>query len=131
MKRTSEDDEFVLEFSRQLNASYAYERQKKLSDEEFARSIGVSRTALQKYLDGKSMPSLRTVVLCYTRHKIAVPYSGTRMFTGSPRRKQKTTPEQLILPLAITALHSKPVGMKLDPKGLNAFELKITVQRTG
>jgi hypothetical protein len=131
-KRTPEDDEFIREFSRQLNSVYNNQGEQKVSDDVFARRIGVSRTGLQDYLNGDAMPSLRTVVLSFEQYKINVPYMGISLFPDSKRNKGiKRRIEQLTLPLAITAHHTQTVDMKLDPKGLNAFELRITIPRTG
>ena len=55
--------------------------------------LGVTGPGLQKYLDGDTVPSLRTIVLAYLVYKISVPYQGVEVAKKSGvQRKQKTAP---------------------------------------
>src|SRR5256885_4349246 len=96
MKQTSDDSIFAKEFARQLRPKYAEQRKKKPNepkvkfDQEFAKSLGVDRAALWKYLNSKEppTPSIRTIVLAYKEYRIAVRYGSvdTKTFLNKGRR---------------------------------------------
>jgi transcriptional regulator with XRE-family HTH domain len=68
-KRTADDDAFVMRFASELRREYEKAKAKDggTSDQAFAESIGVERASLDRYLNGKSMPSVRTVAFAYQK----------------------------------------------------------------
>jgi transcriptional regulator with XRE-family HTH domain len=132
MKRTLEDDEFAAEFGRRLKAHYdasilKTDKGKGPSDEKFAASLDVSRAALKKYLAGEAMPTVRTAVLAYHKYGINIPYLGTPLFSGKTRTKGRVSTEQLILPFSVRSLSTATIQARVQPKGLNQFEVRVTV----
>jgi hypothetical protein len=135
MKRTSEDEAFAIEFGRALKIHYDRATEKdiggpELSDEQFAASLDVTRPALKKYLSGSAMPALRVVVLAFLRYGINVAYFGTPLF--SRRRNKQMLPvafTQLVLPFSVQGLNTATIQTKIEPKGVNRFELRVNVQK--
>ena len=125
MKRTPEDDAFIVGFTRELNSRYSAAVQNGSNDPDFARSIGVTRQALKKYLAGKSMPSLQTVVLAFKHHQISVPYASVQLF--GTRRKKATTKTQLTLPFEIRPLHSGDIALELKPIKPHTYTLRLEI----
>jgi hypothetical protein len=135
VKRTPEDIEFSAEFGRQLQARYqaatdrARAGSEALTDDEFAATLDVSRPALKKYLAGRAMPALRTIILAYRRHGIAIPYLGTELFSAK-RRRGGTIREatQLVLPFSVRGLGISGVESKISATGENRYELRVNVK---
>jgi transcriptional regulator with XRE-family HTH domain len=137
MKQTPEDRIFAADFGRELRRHYERSTQRgveglKLSDEEFAATLDVSRPALKKYLHGATTPALRVVVLAYLRYGINVNYFGTPLF-GKRKRKESTGGiiTQLVLPFSVQGLNTASIQTKVEPKGQNGFELKVDIRRAG
>lgn len=137
MKQTSEDKIFAADFGRELRRHYEHATQKgvnglKLSDEQFAATLDVSRPALRKYLHGATTPALRVVVLAFLRYGINVSYFGTPLF-GKRKRKDHDggAMTQLVLPFSVQGLNSASIQTKIEPRGQNGFELRVDIQRAG
>jgi transcriptional regulator with XRE-family HTH domain len=133
MKRTSEDDEYAPEFGRRLKAHYDIARMepptgKGLSDEEFAATLDITRPALRKYLNGRAMPTLRTVVLAFRVYGIAVPYFGVPLFRTRRQVHKSAGVTQLVLPFSVRGLGSFGVQARIAPRGENKFELRVDVE---
>jgi len=101
-----------------------------VTDEVFAASIGVKRSALKKYLLGASTPSLRTVALAKRHYNVSVPYGETEL--GGILRKSKETPRgptlQLRLPFSLQIANRE--GFQVELKELNTmkYELRISTK---
>jgi len=85
MKRTPEDAAFAVEFGRELYVKYSDAKTRGVTDDVFAKSIGVVRAQLDKYLRGEAVPSVRTVALAHAGYGIAVAYDGSTGFQGLRR----------------------------------------------
>jgi transcriptional regulator with XRE-family HTH domain len=132
MKRTREDDAYAADFGRALAVEYGKAKKRAITDQVFARSIGVERAQLDKYLRGEAMPSVRTVALAYRAHKIAIPYDHVPVdgaLSNQGRRRKRVVPTQLLLPFTIWAEGPESVDMKFKPVGTRKFELQVTVRK--
>lgn len=134
MKRTPEDIEFSAEFGRQLHARYEAATNRALgsealTDDEFAATLDVSRAALKKYLAGQAMPTLRTIILAYRRHRIAIPYLGTELFSAKGRRASGPhEATQLVLPFSVRGLGISGVQSRISATGENRYELRVNLK---
>jgi transcriptional regulator with XRE-family HTH domain len=131
MKRTPEDTTFAFEFGRELKARYDSAKRQGLSDEDFAKSIGVVRAQLDRYLRGEAVPGIRTVALAYRKYGIATPYGQTPAaapLTGRKRRR-KGTDNQLELPFTVWAEGPGIAELKLKPVSARKFALLLTIKR--
>lgn len=135
MTRKEPGQEFVSLFAHKLQQVYARKRRSKnnqrgMTDEEFARSIGVERSQLKKYLLGGPMPSLHTVVSAYREHQILVPYDGVKLTTIVRQRKASETPTeiQLTFPFSIQPSPISDVALELKPVRNNSYEIKVVLQ---
>jgi transcriptional regulator with XRE-family HTH domain len=106
MKRTDEDQQFGVEFAKQVRPFYEKALAEGQTEKEFARRLGVDRGGLQRYLRTSAMPSFRTIVLAHREFGIAIPYARTEpvpLVSGRGRRPRKTSEFQMDLPLTIEA----------------------------
>jgi transcriptional regulator with XRE-family HTH domain len=137
MKRTPDDDAFAAAFGHELKRHYEAatgkgSTERKLSDEEFAATLDVSRTALMKYLRGGATPSLRVVVLAFRNYGICVRYSGTPIFRERQHRKELAQSiTQLVLPFSVHGPNAAGIEAKIEPKGQNRFEIHVELRRAG
>jgi len=141
VKQTPEDLIFAKEFARRLRPKYAQARQqdpgkpKVQFDEEFAKTLGVDRAALWKYLNNPEppTPSIRTVVLAFKNYEIAIRYEDidTRQILMKRRRPRHVSEQQMELPFFIRASGPHIVGMKLEPQRVSrrVWKLKITASQ--
>jgi len=132
MKRTEEDIVFAAAFARELIIHYGRVSgpragRRRMRDEEFAGTLGVSRSALKKYLKGRAMPGVRTLVLAYERYGINLPYLGTPLFKGSRTRRPHQITGQLLLPFSIRSLNIGAVHAKVEATGPNRFEVRVNI----
>jgi transcriptional regulator with XRE-family HTH domain len=130
-KRTAADDTFIAIFSPELKRKYEEAKQKGVTDQTFAESIGVERPQLDRYLDGKSMPSVRTVAFAYREYNIAIPYQGISLQSALPksRKTRPPVPGQMVLPLTIETDKAKArIDFKLVPISPRKVELRLTVK---
>jgi hypothetical protein len=137
MKRTHDDEAFSAEFGRELKRHYDRATQKGgdnpgLSDEQFAATLDVTRPALMKYLKGAAMPTLRVVVLAFLRYGVNVAYFRMPLF-GKRGRKDSPIPTtaQLVLPFSVQGLNTATIQTKVEPKGVNRFEIRVDIQKVG
>jgi transcriptional regulator with XRE-family HTH domain len=137
MKRTPEDEAFAADFGRELKSHYDRATQSGadgpgMTDEQFASSLDVSRAALMKYLEGSSMPALRVVVLAFLRYGVNVSYFQTALFGKRGRKGPRpTTAAQLVLPFSVQGLNTTTIQAKVEPKGVNRFEMRIDIRKAG
>jgi transcriptional regulator with XRE-family HTH domain len=133
MKRTIDDDAFVAQFADELRRNYDLAKKQGVSDQVFAESIGVERPQLDRYLDGKAMPSVRTVAFAFQKYQIAIPYrriSLQRALPKSRRKKLPPPPIQMVLPFTIqTEKAGARVDVKLSPVSTRKFVLRLTVDQ--
>ncbi len=133
MKRTPEDATFAVQFGRELHVKYSEAKAREVTDDVFAKSIGVVRAQLDKYLRGEAMPSVRTVALAHAAYGIAVGYGGvpvSKAVTGRRRRKAPVSSDQLELPFTIWAEGPGKFDVKLRPVSARKFSLQLTIKRT-
>jgi transcriptional regulator with XRE-family HTH domain len=134
-ERTTDDDAFVAQFAPALKRAYKKEKEKGTTDQVFAESIGVERPQLNRYLDGESMPSVRTVAFAHKEYGIAIPYNRVSLQDAIPKRGRKRKPEaptQMVLPFTIQAEKTAAkVDLKLDPVSAGKFALRLIVGKAG
>jgi hypothetical protein len=136
MKRTPEDEAFAVEFGEQLKLHYDRATQKRadgprLSDDQFAATLDVTRPALKKYLNGAATPTIRVVVLAFLRYGVNATYFGTHLF--GKKRSKEASPSglaQLVLPFSVQGLNTTTIQTKIEPKGVNCFEIRVDIQKT-
>jgi transcriptional regulator with XRE-family HTH domain len=137
MKRTPDDEAFAAEFGRELKRHYDRATQKgddipRLSDEQFAATLDVTRPALMKYLKGGTMPTLRVVVLAFLRYGVNVAYFQIPLFKKKGRKDSASpTMAQLVLPFSVQGLNTATIQTKVEPKGVNSFEIRVDIQKAG
>jgi len=135
MKRTPEDEVFAVDFGRELRAHYDRATQPnadgpRMTDEQFATSLDVSRPALMKYLKGTAMPTLRVVVLAFRRYGVRVPYFQTPLFNSRGRKlAPSSSGAQLVLPFSVQGLNTSAIHAKVQPKGVNRFEIRVDIEK--
>src|ERR1039457_6437747 len=117
MKRTPEDTAFATEFGRELKSKYDHAKKRGVTDDGFAKSIGVVRAQLDRYLRGEAVPGVRTAALAHREYGTAIPYGGiptAKAFKGR-RRQQQSTVDQLELPFTLGAEGPGKFDLKLRP----------------
>jgi hypothetical protein len=135
MKRTSEDESFSTQFGTELTRHYERATQEginglKMSDEQFASTLDVTRPALKKYLNGLAMPALRVVVLAFLRYGINIPYFGMPLFSKRKQAKgSNLVMTQLVLPFSVQALNTVAIEAKIERKGPTRFELRVNLDK--
>jgi transcriptional regulator with XRE-family HTH domain len=134
-ERTTDDDAFVARFAPALKRAYRKEKGKGATDQVFAESIGVERPQLNRYLDGESMPSVRTVAFAHKKYGIAIPYNRISLQDALPKRNRKKKPEpltQMVLPFTIQAEKAAArVDLKLDSVSARRFAFRLIVGQAG
>jgi hypothetical protein len=139
MKRTAErsadDDAFIVQFSSALKRAYEKAKREGTTDQAFAVSVGVERPQLNRYLDGESMPSVRTVAFAYREYGIAIPYNRVLLQGALPARGGRRKPEpltQMVLPFTIqTEKAAARVDLKLDSVSARKFAFRLIVDQAG
>ncbi len=129
-KHTAEDDTFIAQFSAQLRVAYEQARSDGTSRTEFAESLGVGSTALQDFLDGKSMPSVRSLALAVHKYDIDVTYGRTSFRAHKSHELVSSEEQQLTFPFVLSALDPR-VALKVGPVTDNTVTLGIQVKRMG
>lgn len=134
MKRTPEDEAFAVAFGRELKGHYDRATQPnsdgtRVTDEQFAASIDVTRAALGKYLKGTAMPTLRVVVLAFLRYGVKVSYLRTPLFNNKGSKQPSTADAQLVLPFSVQGLNTSAIQARVEPKGVNRFEIRVDIQK--
>ena len=135
MKRTVDDDAFVAQFAPALKRAYQKAKEEEMTDQAFAESIGVERAQLDRYLNGESMPSVRTVAFAYRGYGIAIPYNRISLQGAFPKRARRNKSEplaQMVLPFTIQAEKAAArVDLKLDSVSARKFAFRLIVGRAG
>lgn len=129
MKQTPEDRRFAGLFAEALRPHVSADLGKGESMAKIGAKLGVTGPGLQRYLDGNTVPSLRTIVHAYLEYKISVPYEGVEIArkAGTRRTKSKEAVEQLFLPFEITApTPDDRLELKLLPTGVRSYQLQVT-----
>jgi hypothetical protein len=131
MKQTAQDRQFASLFAEALRPHVSAELLKGESMSKIGGKLGVTGPGLQRYLDGDTVPSLRTIVLAYLVYKISVPYEGVEIAKNCKgrRRKQTDASRQLFLPFEITVPRpNKHMELKLLPTGAKSYQLQVTLR---
>ena len=132
MKRTPEDTAFAAEFGRELKAKYDEAKKRAVTDAAFAKSVGVVRAQLDRYLRGEAVPGIRTVALAHREYGIALSYGGTSMpevLAGRRRRRKELIPDQLELPFTLWAEGPGKFNLKIQPVSARKFALRLTIRK--
>ncbi len=96
-----------------------------ISIEAFVTSLGITRAALCKYVNGKSIPSLR--VLRRARQYYGVDLSYGELGDGYLRAKKKD-PRQMELQFTMSEISMDRIQIKkFSPKGDNSVDLWINI----
>jgi len=134
-ERTTDDDAFVAQFAPALKRAYQKAKEKGMTDQTFAESIGVERPQLNRYLDGESMPSVRTVAFAHREYGIAIPYNRVSLQDALPKRGRKKKLDkvtQMVLPFTIQAEKAAAkVDLKLDSVSARRFAFRLIVDQVG
>ena len=127
VKRTSEDEAFAAAFGELLEKAYDASKSKKITDQEFAESIGVERPQLRKYFRGMAVPSIRTVAMAQRKYGINVPYGNVAAPKGlGGRGRQRTSgPIQLRLPFSLEVTDPNKFEVQLKAIRPGKYELSI------
>ncbi len=122
-----EDLRFIQEFKSQLQRKY---EDFSGTDQEFAQKLDVSRPALLKYLDGTTMPGLRTVVLAHKNLDLHIRYGDfdVKQIVGKGRRRARSPEAQMLLPFAIQSLRQEDVEIEIGEKKKNAIDLSVRIR---
>jgi transcriptional regulator with XRE-family HTH domain len=133
MKRTDEDHEFGVEFSRRLKSFYENALASGQTEKEFAKRLGVDRGGLQRYLRSNAMPSFRTIVLAYREFGIAIPYAGVEplsLLVRKAKRRRRTAELQMDLPLTIEAPQGE-ISVIIKKKTPQRIRLQLRALKSG
>jgi transcriptional regulator with XRE-family HTH domain len=131
MKQTPEDRQFAKLFAQALQPYVDRDLRRGESMARIGARLGVTGPGLQKYLDGGTVPSLRTVVRAYLEYKVSVPYEGFDIARSAAARWKRREPaeQQLLLPFHITAPSPKErLTLKLEPTGVRRYQLQVTLR---
>ena len=134
MKRTPDDDAFIKQFAPALRQKYQKAKEDGMSDQVFAESIGVERISLSRYLDGESMPSVRTIAFAYSKYRISIPYKRVSLQNAIPKKGRRPMQEkqsgQLILPFTVqTENVGTNINLKLDSASAGKIEFRLIIDR--
>jgi hypothetical protein len=129
-KHQKEDLRFIKNFARQLKTHYEKAKKQGLTDEVFADSLDVSRQALQDYLDGKAMPTIRALALAVHHYKIEVGYEGTDFKAACPQQLVLPSDEQLSFPFLLVSPDPR-LALRIGPATENTVTLGLYIKRTG
>jgi len=133
VKRTEEDQQFGTEFAKRLQAFYEKAIANGVTEQVFARRIGVDRGGLQRYLKKHAAPSLRTAVLAYREFGICVPYAGIDtlpLISKRGRRRRSTSELQMDLPMTIEAPQGE-IDVVIKKKSAQRFRFQVRIKKLG
>jgi transcriptional regulator with XRE-family HTH domain len=127
VKRTPEDDAFAAAFGELLEKAYDTSKLNKITDQEFAESIGVERPQLRKYFRGVAVPSIRTVAMAQRKYGINVPYANVMAAKGlgAKGRQRTSVPLQLRLPFSLEVADPSKFEVQLKALRPGSYELSI------
>jgi transcriptional regulator with XRE-family HTH domain len=95
------------------------------SIEEFVRSLGITRAALCKYVNGKAIPSLRVLRRARQYHGVNLSYGELGDGYLKSRRKN---PRQMELQFSMSEVSKEQIVIKkFAPKGDSSVELWINI----
>lgn len=128
-KHEQEDRKFIKDFARQLKAHYKKAKLSQVSDEAFAESLDVTRPALQGFLDGKAMPTIRALALAVDRYGLELGYEGTE-FRASRRGELMPAANyrQLSLPLLFVSPDPR-VALKVRAETGSTVTLGLSIRK--
>ena len=101
----------------------------RVSYEEFAQKLGVTRAGIHKYLNEENVPSLNILERAKALG-VEVKYGELDISLIKARAKRDgSSPEaQMILPLAIENLTDQNVTIEVGSRKPNAIELNVTIK---
>ena len=122
-----EDLRFIEQFSQKLKKEHDKFTG---SDNDFGRKLDVSRAALQKYLGGKAMPGVRTVVLAYENLGISVRYGkfDVKNMCSRGKKNRASAEAQMLLPFAIESLKPENLEIEFTEKKPNRIAMSVSIR---
>jgi transcriptional regulator with XRE-family HTH domain len=132
-KHSLRDKAFLAVFAEKLlKAREAAKKNDRISYEEFARRLGVTRAGLHKYLNEKNVPSLDILERAKALG-VEVRYGDLDVTLIKKRAKIDNTSSeaQMILPLAIESLTDQSITTEVVSRKPNAIELNVTITFPG
>ncbi len=122
-----EDFRFIEQFSQKLKKEYDKFTG---SNADFARKLDVSRAALQKYLDGKAIPGIRTLVLAYENLGISVSYGkfDAKKLCSRGKKNRASAEGQMLLPFAIESLKPENLEIEFTEKKPNRIAMSVRIR---
>jgi len=127
-KHTNEDEAFIAQFSRQLNAAYDQARLNGTTRAQFARSLDVGSSGLQDFFDGKSMPTVRSLALAVHHYDIDIIYQGTQFRACKTELVAREKDQQLTFPFVLSSLDPR-VALRLGAVTENTLTLGLEIKR--
>jgi transcriptional regulator with XRE-family HTH domain len=131
VKRTEADEQFGIEFARQLQPFYDKAIRAGETEKLFAKRLGVDRGGLQRYLRKHATPSLRTVVLAFREFGIAIPYAGTDtapLISKKAKTRRFPSELQMDLPLTIEAPRGE-INVIVKKQSAQRFRFQLRVRK--
>lgn len=130
MKRHSRRDKaFMKVFAEKLREAREKAKDEgKVSYEEFARRLGVTRAGIHKYFNQENVPSLDILERAKALG-VEVKYGDLDLNFIKRRAKNDDTASeaQMLLPLALDSLTDQDITVELAGKNENAIELNVTI----
>ncbi len=119
------DDVFKRRVAAEFRRALADARDKKMSAEGFARTLGITRAGVYKILAGTTIPSLR--VLRNARRHWGVHLNYGELGDTYIKAK-RTDPRQMEIQFAISDISKEQIEVaRFSPKGENSVELVIKI----
>ena len=119
------DDVFKRRVAAEFHRALADARDKKMSAEGFARTLGITRAGVYKILAGTTIPSLR--VLRNARRHWGVHLNYGELGDTYIKAK-RTDPRQMEIQFAISDISKEQIEVaRFSPKGENSVELVIKI----
>ena len=126
MKKPDPSDEvFKRRVAAEFQRALADARSKKLSAEEFARTLGITRAGVYKILAGTTIPSLRVLRNARKYWRVHLDYGelGDKYI-----KAKRTDPRQIEIQFAISDISKEQIEVaRFSPKGENSLELVIKI----
>lgn len=125
----SEDKALDEAFKKRVASEFAGARDRATANgdsiEDFVRSLGITRAALCKYVNGKAIPSLRVLRRARKYHKVNLSYGELGV---GYLKTRKSDPRQMELQFSMSEISKDQIEIrKFRPKGESSVELWINI----
>jgi transcriptional regulator with XRE-family HTH domain len=128
-RTTPEDEAFKRAVAEEFRLAVDRAAKQGLSVEQFGQVLGVTRQAVYKYLNEKSIPSLRVLQRARSRFGVRLTYGEL----GDRYLKPAKDDGQLKLPFSLANVSKEQIQVKkFSPRGDNTADLvlRITLSKT-